>query len=120
MVLPIFSFIVAASMAAWFRYQILLKLSVPWGTLAVNLIGSVLIGFLAIILEKHYPQAKVVVLVAFLGSLTTFSTYSFDLVKLFEGGLAGKAFLYMVLSNGLCFGGCLIGFKLAQNLVNTT
>lgn len=112
------SFIVAASLGAFVRYRFLLQYNIFWGTLVVNLVGSLLIGFLAVYLERHDPQARIIILVAFLGSLTTFSSYSFDLVKLFDQGMLGKALLYALSSNLLCFGGCFVGWKFAQNLVN--
>ena len=113
------SFIAAASFGAFFRYRFLIQYNIFWGTMIINLVGSLLIGFLAVYLERHYPQGKTIILVAFLGSLTTFSSYSFDLVKLFEQGMVSKALLYAILSNSLCFGGCYLGWKFAQNLVNS-
>ena len=89
----------------------------PWGTFLVNLIGSLLIGFLAVYLDKQYPQFKLIILVAFLGSLTTFSGFSLELVKLFEEGAVGKALLYLISTNLLCVGGCYLGWKFAQKLV---
>lgn len=112
------SFIFAASFGAFIRYQIGLNSHFLWGTLAVNIMGSVLIGFLSIYLDRHYPQYKIIVMVAFLGSLTTFSSYSLDIIKLFEQGLVGKALLYAFSSNILCVIGCYWGWKWAQSSIN--
>jgi fluoride exporter len=107
-------FIMAASMGALIRFKILLMSGTHWGTLLINFLGSLLIGFLAIYLQKFDPLYKTILLVAFLGSLTTFSSYSLDIVKLFEQGLIAKALLYALMSNTLCVAGCYLGWKIAQ------
>ncbi len=111
MILWFVSFIFAASLGAFIRYGLLIHFDTHWATLAVNLLGSLLIGFLALFLHQYLPHARSIILVAFLGSLTTFSSYAFDLVKIMDQGLFGQAFLYFVLSNGLCFGTCYLGYR---------
>ena len=64
------------------------------GTLAVNLIGCFLIGMLAIIVARttHLsPHSQRVLITGFLGSLTTFSTFSLDSVNLLQQGRVGAA-----------------------------
>ena len=112
-------FIFAAALGAWLRMQSASWLVAPWGTLLVNVLGSLVIGFLAVALEKQSPQLKSIVFVALLGSLTTFSTYSLEIVRFFNSGQFSKALLYFVLSNLLAFLGCFIGWKIAQNMVNS-
>ena len=112
----ILCFVVAGGVGAFLRYLVLAQWNIHWSILMVNLLGSLLFGFFAVFLDP-YPQARWIVLVAFLGSLTTFSSYAFDLVRLFEQGSIGQALLYLLLSNGLCFAGCYIGFKSAQSWV---
>lgn len=107
----------AAGLGAFLRLQTLQLWSAPWGTLVVNIAGSLLMGFLAVYLAKHAPHIRLIVLVAFLGSLTTFSSYSLDIVRLFEDQMPGKAFLYLFLSNSLCVISCFVGWKIAQSLV---
>ena len=111
-------FVIAAGVGAYLRYPSSQLILDPWTTLLVNVIGSALIGFLALYLERYSVQFKSIVLIAFLGSLTTFSSYSLDIVKLFSEGQWSKVFLYFFLSNGLCLLGCFIGWKFAQNFVN--
>ena len=87
----------------------------PLATLAVNLIGSLLLGFLlGGRLLQHRPHVKVALTTGLLGAFTTFSTFSYETVKLVESGLPGLALLYICLSvlGGLCCS--LIGFKLAN------
>lgn len=59
----------------------------PYGTLAVNLIGSFLLGLLSALGAKVWsadPHFKLMVLVGFLGSFTTFSTFMADSFTLLE------------------------------------
>ncbi len=60
----------------------------PWATWTVNMVGCFLIGFLVPLL-RELPVAvpvQVFILVGFLGSLTTFSTFSIESVVLWENG----------------------------------
>ncbi len=117
MILYSLAFMAAAGLGAYIRMQTNIWVGLPWGTLVVNVAGSLLIGFLAIYLGKESLQMRVVVMVAFLGALTTFSGFSLDLVRMFEQGQAGKALLYLLSSNFLCFLACYGGWKIAQKLV---
>ncbi|GAA0226334.1 fluoride efflux transporter CrcB [Cryptosporangium japonicum] len=72
----------------------------PWGTLAVNVVGSLLLGFLA-----GLPASPAVTALAgtgFCGALTTYSTFSYDTLRLTRGGEPFAALLYVVAS--LCAG----------------
>ena len=111
MIFWFFSFVFAASLGAFIRYGLLISFDNHWSTLIVNFFGSLLIGFLAVLFNEYLPQIKSVILVAFLGSLTTFSSYAFDFVKIADQGLWEQAFLYIFLSNILCFGACYLGYK---------
>ena len=68
----------------------------PWGTLLVNVLGSFLLGFLFRTLEAiaATPELRQALTVGFLGSFTTFSAFSFELVGLVQGGDWGRALLY--------------------------
>lgn len=65
----------------------------PWGTFAVNMIGAFLIGFLSALFERFLipPALRSMVLVGFLGSYTTFSTYMLESVRLLQDGEYGIA-----------------------------
>ena len=60
----------------------------PWGTLTVNVIGSVILGFLtgAALLGMSWPIAQTLVGVGFCGALTTYSTFGYETVRLFGEG----------------------------------
>lgn len=73
----------------------------PYGTLSVNVIGSFLMGLLAMILVERLaldPLLKLGVFVGFLGAFTTFSTFSMDTLSLFEQGHHLRAITNMFVS----------------------
>ncbi|HUP74015.1 MAG TPA: fluoride efflux transporter CrcB [Acidimicrobiales bacterium] len=65
----------------------------PWGTLAINAIGSLLLGILTGLALEHglSPTTKVVLGTGFCGAFTTFSTFSFETVRLAEEGATNAA-----------------------------
>ena len=66
----------------------------PYGTLAVNALGSLLLGFLAHVLLHHPsvpPSWRLPLTTGFLGAFTTFSTFSVETVKLLDAGHHGAA-----------------------------
>ena len=67
----------------------------PWGTFAVNALGSFLLGFLFVWLIERSTASDLVRLaltVGFLGAFTTFSTYSLESVRLLQEGAFSLAF----------------------------
>lgn len=60
----------------------------PWGTLAVNVAGSFALGFLMVWLQSMAPsnQMRQLVGIGFLGSFTTFSTFSYEAVEMVRRG----------------------------------
>ncbi len=88
-----------AALGAWLRWGLGLWMNArvanfPLGTLAANAIGGLLVG-LAIAHfsanESIAPAWRLFVVTGFLGGLTTFSTYSAEVVGLFERGLPAWA-----------------------------
>lgn len=78
----------------------------PVATLAVNLLGCFLIGLLAGLSEKSgqlSPGAALLLITGFCGGLTTFSTFSADILTLGSGGrlLPAVAYLLLTLCGGL-------------------
>ncbi len=68
----------------------------PYGTLAVNLSGCFVIGFLAAIADEKFllgPNAKIFLMVGFCGAYTTFSTFMLETANLIKDGEMGRAFL---------------------------
>jgi len=66
----------------------------PFGTLGVNVIGSFLIGFLALYFNTFLsPHQKAFFIVGVLGSLTTFSTFSLQTLEFFENGQLSRGLI---------------------------
>jgi fluoride exporter len=65
----------------------------PWGTLLINVLGCFAPGFLTRVGESTMlsPEARGMLTVGFCGALTTFSTFSYETVRLIQDGEAGKA-----------------------------
>lgn len=81
----------------------------PWGTVVVNLLGSLLIGFGMAYIEGHphvSSWVKLLCMTGFLGGLTTFSTFIFEGYMLQEKGLAHMLSYIggqIILGYGLCW-----------------
>jgi len=91
----------------------------PYGTLAVNVLGSGAMGFLFVMfLERFSPDGnlRALVLVGLLGAFTTFSTFSMETLNLIEEGALLKAAFNVLLSVGLCLAAAWVGVGLARNL----
>lgn len=113
---------VGGALGALARYWVGLELNnkgtVPWGTLTVNLVGSLLIGFLALwIAKRQLPETWSLLLVTgVLGGFTTFSAFSLENLQLLQDGKIALAFAY---SLGSVTAGLLLayaGFALAQRV----
>jgi len=115
-----------AVLGAWLRYGLGLWLNpvfvaVPMGTLAANLIGGYLVGAAVMVFHINAempPELKLFFITGFLGALTTFSTFSAEVVHLIQnaryGWAAGAAALHLfgsLLMTGL---GIFTIHKLAQ------
>jgi CrcB protein len=90
----------------------------PLGTLAVNVAGSLIIGFLFGVFEIRVVPAglRLFLITGFLGGYTTFSSYSLETVRLFMAGSIPAALINMGLSNLLCLFMTLAGLGLSRRL----
>ena len=73
----------------------------PYGTLAVNILGSFLLGLLIAFLVTILPRGRelhALIAVGFLGGFTTFSAFSMDVYLLMEKGQMMAAATYIILS----------------------
>jgi CrcB protein len=73
----------------------------PWGTLTVNVVGSFILGALVEILALVWSPGegvRALLVVGMLGAFTTFSTFSLDVVTLYERGALAAAAAYIIAS----------------------
>jgi fluoride exporter len=97
---------VGIAAARWFG------LAFPWGTLAVNVVGGLAMGFLAARVGPDNENARLLIGTGLIGGFTTFSAFSLETVRLMEQqpGLAALyALASLVLSVGACWMGLLLG-----------
>jgi fluoride exporter len=88
----------------------------PYGTFAVNVFGSFVMGLLAAILTTKFAGAEVFRLfwlTGVLGGFTTFSAFSLDAFNLFQQGQSGTALAYVLASVILSILALVAGFTLA-------
>ena len=90
----------------------------PWGTFAVNVVGSLVLGATAGAVATAGGPAWVLTLVGtgFCGALTTFSTFGFETVRLVEDGSLLEAALNVSASLVVGMGACIAGWSLAAAL----
>jgi CrcB protein len=91
--------------------------SFPWGTLTVNLVGSLVLGFIMQIglSTDIIPQElRVAVTAGFLGAFTTFSTFSFETARYLEDGIWLTGLLNIAFNVVLCIAAALLGMFLAR------
>ena len=91
----------------------------PYGTLFINVAGSAIVGFFMIWTTERVladPRWRLLVVVGFCGSFTTFSSYAFETMAYFEQGQWLLFFTNVLTNNLLCLGGALGGMALARVL----
>lgn len=92
----------------------------PVGTLAINLTGSLLLGFIlryALATPAVTPEVRALLATGFCGGYTTFSTFSYEAAALIEDGDLQRAAWYVALSVTLSLAGTFIGFGLAREVL---
>lgn len=91
----------------------------PYGTLAVNVIGSFFMGLLYVLLIERMvsaPEVRAVLLIGFLGSFTTFSTFSIETLNLVEQAELLKAAGNVLVSVTACLAAVWVGVILARQV----
>ena len=112
-----------AAAGALLRWQAGLWLAsrspVPLGTLAVNLVGGLLIGMSLVLLARPEQQLwRLLVVTGFLGGLTTFSAFSAESLTLLQQGRWAWALGHSLLHVAGALGAAALGHALAQRLLN--
>ncbi len=100
---------------AWFG------MSWPWGTLLVNVLGSLVLAFVVTLsLQGRVSETtRLAIGVGFCGAFTTFSTFELETQQLIAQGRTLEAMAYLLLSLVLGFAGVLLGQALGGRLAGT-
>lgn len=91
----------------------------PYGTLFVNVTGSIIMGFLYVLFLDRLqvsPELRAALLVGVLGAFTTFSTFSIETLNLLENGEHIKAVMNIAMSVLLCVFGAWLGVVAGRQL----
>ncbi|MGE0152482.1 MAG: fluoride efflux transporter CrcB [Reyranellaceae bacterium] len=102
-------------LAGWVGRQV--GTGFPWGTLAVNVIGGLVMGVLIEVMAQSWsvsPSVRAFLTVGVLGGFTTFSAFSLETVLLFQRGETGAAFAYIASSVVLSVGAVWCGLRLMR------
>jgi CrcB protein len=83
----------------------------PWGTLAVNVLGSFLIGLCVHFLPRD-NELRLLIVTGFLGGFTTFSAFSVETMALLKSPQPFYGVMYIALSLILSLGAVFIGAKI--------
>jgi len=119
------AFLIAAAggIGSVLRYAVGLALgnawgaSLPFGTLAVNAIGSCLLGIVAEALRGQTlagADLRLVLGVGLLGGFTTYSSFNLELLRMIETGTLGRAAAYFALTVGGCLAAGAVGIAVAR------
>jgi CrcB protein len=91
----------------------------PYGTLLINVLGSLIVGYFVVWTTERAlvdPRWRLLVVVGFCGSFTTFSSYAFETIAYFQQGQWGLMLANVFSNNLLCLGAVLAGMALARVL----
>ena len=97
----------------------LFSASFPYGTLIINITGSLVLGFFLVLAGERMlldPRWRLLIAIGFCGSYTTFSSYAFETFAAMESGQWTMMALNIVGNNALCLGAVVIGAAIARGL----
>jgi len=109
---------VARYLASAWTYQLFGR-NLPYGTLFVNIVGSFLLALLMVFGLRSTlfsPEIRIGLSVGFMGGFTTFSTFSYETLRLLEDGSLWQAGLNILLNIVLCLFFALLGVLVARQL----
>jgi CrcB protein len=95
------------------------QIGFPWGTLTVNVLGCFLFGLIWTLTQQRFtvsPETRAIILVGFLGSLTTFSAFLFETDQMLEQGEWLMAGLNLAGELGLGLAAYLLGAFLGRTI----
>jgi CrcB protein len=92
----------------------------PIGTLLINITGSLLLGLVyrdSADSAAITPEVRAMLTIGVCGGYTTFSSFSYETVRMFEDGQAARALAYAALSLVLCLAGTALGIAAGRELL---
>jgi CrcB protein len=92
----------------------------PYGTLVVNVAGSFVLGALVEIMALAWSpgsELRALIVVGILGAFTTFSTFSLDVVLLFERGALSSAAIYILTSVAFSIAAFMAGMYIFRHIL---
>ncbi|HUI85370.1 MAG TPA: fluoride efflux transporter CrcB [Candidatus Binatia bacterium] len=96
-----------------------LSTAFPYGTLIINVSGSLLLGFFLVLAGERMlldPRWRLLVAIGFCSSYTTFSSYAFETFAYMESGQWLLMAINMVANNAVCLAAVMAGAALARGL----
>jgi CrcB protein len=109
-----FRYVISGAMVQWFG------LGFPYGTLAVNLLGSFLIGVIQEVGTTSLlipDTTRLFLTVGIMGGLTTYSTFSYETVRLMESAAWHQAWINVVVTPTSCLTSCVLGIAVGRLLI---
>jgi len=90
----------------------------PWGTFSVNVIGSLILGIItgAVTAGGASPQVQLALGTGFCGALTTYSTFSYETLRLLEGDARFLAAANVIASIVAGLGAAFLGVAISQSI----
>jgi len=117
--MTIFYVAIGGAIGAVIRYLVVLGVSFPMGTLAVNVIGSFLMGLAFVwLMAKGMDRVMLLLMTGVLGGFTTFSAFSLDVLRLVEDGRISGAVLYVAGSVLLSLVAIFVAVSIARAVVS--
>ena len=107
-------YLISGSLAQW------LGPGFPYGTLTVNVVGSLAIGVIQEVGTTSLlipDAARLFLTVGVMGGLTTYSTFSYETVKLVESGAWHEAWLNVAGTTAVCLACCFLGIALGRGVL---
>jgi CrcB protein len=108
-------YLISGVAASWFGETF------PWGTVVVNVLGSLLIGLIFVATGPDSrllvsPEVRQFLMTGILGGFTTYSSFSLQTLTLAQDGEYFRAGANVLLTLVLCLAGCWLGMILGQTL----
>ena len=94
----------------------------PYGTLIVNVVGSFLIGLIQQVGATSLlipDTTRLFLTVGIMGGLTTYSSFSYETLRLAQLGAWGQAWINVLVTTAVCLGVCFLGIVVGRMIVES-